>query len=488
MKLSTLLLTILIMVATCQAEFLAIELEKIIQDEVAFKADGEIKVNNYMGSVSITAWEEDLVSFVARVTVRARKELTAQKLLDDITLVIDLEGNTLEINTKTPRDYTLRNISFTVDIEMQIPVKSSLKVGNQFGDVSVIGTRGVVTVNNQNGEVKIIKAGETEITNRFGDVSINAVTGRLKVNCANSELNITEINADCDIENSFGDISVENVTGELKIDSRNGAVNVNNAGKSQITNSFGDTRLRNINGDLICETQNGDMDITFVSGEARIENSFGNIYLRDIAGELRVFSQNSELEVIKITSPVTIRNSFGRIHLTDIDGDIKIRNANGDVVAHEISGAANINTDFGDIDGRRISGNVTAGSNSGNCELTDIGGQLEVETSFGDIRIEDAGPQLKCTAVNGSIVIMDLRPGIPEMNLESSFGMIRVELKNDVSARLDLRTSFGSINVEDIKGHLVENLSSTSFTGQLGSGDGTINCQGANSSIDIIRK
>lgn len=77
-------------------------------------------------------------------------------------------------------------------------------------------------------------------------------------------------------------------------------------------------------------------------------------------------------------------------------------------------------------------------------------------------------------------------PGTLNLDLESTFGSIKIELNEESTATFDLRASFGTIDVPGVKGHLVERHSNASFTGQLGEGDGVVKAVASNGSV-IIR-
>ncbi|MER7206735.1 DUF4097 family beta strand repeat-containing protein [Streptosporangium sp. NPDC000239] len=149
--------------------------------------------------------------------------------------------------------------------------------------------------------------------------------------------------------------------------------------------------------DLHCEGRLGESTLRTVSGDIWLGQT----------GELRLNTADGDITVIRSVGRTEVTTSNGEIRIGEIDGPAMVRTANGGITIGEVTGDLRLNTAYGDITvGRALAG-------------------VDARTVSGDIRIGEA--------VRGSVV------------LETSYGKLKVGIREGTAAWLDLSTPYGSV-------------------------------------------
>jgi len=137
---------------------------------------GTVKVSLFMGGITITGYSGQEVTVEARIRgdVLQEREEEANKKARGMRLIrssatglsITEEDNVMSIGS--------RSMNYPVDLTIQVPVKTTLKLGAfNNGDITVDNVSGEIEVNNHNGSITL-----TGIT---GSVVANTFNGELKV-------------------------------------------------------------------------------------------------------------------------------------------------------------------------------------------------------------------------------------------------------------------------------------------------------------------
>lgn len=166
--------------------------EERFQKQVEFASGGTILVENVNGRVEIEGWDKEEVYVQAIKRVKARDDDRAQEMLDKTRILVEKNGDRLEIITETPRGRGKgfwgwsggNKSSVTVSYRIQVPVRSVLKVGNTNGEIDIIDINGNADIETTNGKIIIDKlTGEVEArtTNGSIEVDLDAFSGEDEV-------------------------------------------------------------------------------------------------------------------------------------------------------------------------------------------------------------------------------------------------------------------------------------------------------------------
>jgi hypothetical protein len=245
-------------------------------------AGSEVEILNFYGNVEVRSTDSDRVILDVKKTVRAVNQDEADRLDRDFTFAVTNEGGRYRIASNKDSGTSVTGIPrqrFKSSLAIQLPKRSTVRVDNRNGRVSVQDLTG-----NQN------------------------------------------------IGNRSGDVEIQNINGEVRLESRNGAVTVEDVSHSVvINNSGGNTTARNVGGDLEIETRHGSVDVSGVKGNATITNSNAPINVENVQGSLTINGSNNAVEAQHIDGDLTVDSSHENVSIDDPKGAVKITSRHGDV-------------------------------------------------------------------------------------------------------------------------------------------------------------
>ena len=412
-------------------------------------------LENSFGDVSVGTWDQSKVSITADIRVDAASGKKAAEFGEKIRIDVIPSAERISVKTIYPtRAGSRSRLSFSVDYTVLLPARQAADVTNAFGDITVTGVQGALTVKGKHGGVEVMQCPSlTLLKNEFGSIDFESVGGKT-----------------VEVENQNGDIRGENVRGALRVDNR-----------------FGGVEIAKVEGDLAVRSANGDIEVESVSGAADIEDQFGSIRLSGSKGPVKIASGNGSVEATDIGGG-EIRNSFGSVNVvnsTNAGLGLKIDNANGDIRVRSVKGDAILSASFGRIEAEDVGGNVTASAQNSSVEILNAGGTVDVEDTFGPVTVRDTRSDVSIRNQNGSIECAPLKAG-KSMRLQSTFGSIKLFLPGDASATLRAETTFGAIESDfDVKRS--ESDTETTVQGILGGGESRIDVSNQNGNIEILK-
>ena len=150
---------------------------------------------------------------------------------------------------------------------------------------------------------------------------------------------------------------------------------------------------------------------------------------------------------------IEINNEFGDVNFTEVEGDKIINNRHGDVKVKGKKGFVEVKNHFGDVN------------------LTSLEGEARIQNRHGDVFLKNSDKILE------------------RLIVENEFGFVLLQLSQEQSAVLDLRTRFGKV-IEDLElteGGFEEarGVNEEFFKGVLGRGDGEISVSNRHGDIEI---
>jgi DUF4097 and DUF4098 domain-containing protein YvlB len=240
--------------------------------------NARITVRGNRGDITVRASDSSEIHVTGKVNVKGWDEDEARKVAKGITVELAQNGDGYEIHPTGPENGSART---SVDMEISIPLKSTLTIRNDKGDVAVSGMHTPVTVNSGIGDI--------EVRDTEGDVNIDLRKGDVRVSDAKGDVKIT---------GHGGDIDVSSITGALTL---NGEF-------------FGSIRLDKLARGLRFISNRTDLTLTELTGH--LELSSGSLEIADAPGDLTLRTTRYD---------VNIENPGGKVKIDDRDGDISVR-------------------------------------------------------------------------------------------------------------------------------------------------------------------
>lgn len=243
----------------------------------AVPPNARITVRGSHGDITVHASDTPEIRITGKATAKAWDEDEAQRTAKTLGVEIVQNGDGYEIHPTGPSG----SAGNSVDLEIGVPLKSTLTIRNDKGDVTVSGLQTPVTVNSGSGDVEVRDTG--------GDVSIDL---------------------------RKGDVRVSDAKGDVKISGRGGDVEVSSISGSLLLNGefFGSVRLDKLARGVHLISNRTELTLTELTGH--LERSSGSLEIADAPGDLTLRTSRYD---------VSIENPGGKVKIDDRDGDISVR-------------------------------------------------------------------------------------------------------------------------------------------------------------------
>jgi DUF4097 and DUF4098 domain-containing protein YvlB len=241
-------------------------------------ANARITVRGGRGDLSIRSSDTLEIRVSGKKNVHAWSESDAQRRADPISVEIVKNGDGYEIHPTGPGSDDKR---IAVDMDIQVPMKASVAVRNEVGDITVADMSTPVSVTSTNGDV--------EVRNTSSDVSVEMHKGDVKV---------TDTKGDVKISGKGGEVTVASATGSFTLDGE----------------FFGPIRADKVAKGLRFLSQRTDLTLTSLTGHMEVAS--GNLEIVDAPGDIALRTNRYS---------VTIENATGKVKVDNRDGDVELR-------------------------------------------------------------------------------------------------------------------------------------------------------------------
>jgi DUF4097 and DUF4098 domain-containing protein YvlB len=252
-----------------------------------------------------------------------------------------------------------------------------------------------------------------------------------------------------------------------------------------VTNDFGNLHVDRFARGLTARTRHGAMDIRDCSGHLKLDNRDGTVSVSGGQGTLQVESSFHPISVRQFDGDVFAVNQFGDIRVGQTAGDVQMENRAGAVEAFEIGGDVILKNQLGQVLVRSVRGDLMLNNADSRVIVADILGETRIENRRGEVRAENLGEQVIIINREGDIdlALGDIRRG--SYRLDSSFGVVRLNLPADPSALITAESRYGTID-SDFPLEILRTGELQSAHGKLGQGAATIDLDAQHSNIYLI--
>lgn len=189
-------ITLLLILAPVSSPLLACDDWNTLKEEVikeyTLSPGGRLILENSVGEIEITGWDEPRVEIVAVKKVRYKDSRErARELLKQIDIEIRQTGNEIKIETNIPEDYDLgggwtigklirlgkivKNEKFGgVTFKIKLPRRTDLNLEQSVGELEVDGVTGEIKIDNSVGELALVNiSGPAEISSGVGKITLH---------------------------------------------------------------------------------------------------------------------------------------------------------------------------------------------------------------------------------------------------------------------------------------------------------------------------
>lgn len=273
--------------------YLPYEETKSIRKSFAANSSTTVEIINKYGDISVETWDKDSVRFEVNITARASKLSSARELFEmadvkftansSVVLASLLWGENVNAFKRGSVEMTLAAGSsqeIRIDYKVYMPVNSTIKIENRFGDLFLPEIKGKTYISLWHGNLRgenIKNAKSIEV--KYGDIKLKSVTeGELEILFGDIEIeNAGELN----IHASSGTVEIENIE-DLHIEGTNNKIRIESAEEINIDLLLSDIRVRKLKKKFTAVTKMCDIKID------RTESSFQVIDCNSFGGDINL--------------------------------------------------------------------------------------------------------------------------------------------------------------------------------------------------------
>lgn len=225
-----------------------------------------LKVEAYVGDVSIAAGELSTTTVWLHPHGRKGVELAEQ-------FTVEQRGDEVVVSAPKLRDGFMSFLKGgSVDVQIELPVGSSVDAASGSGDVRLAGPLSDVRGASGSGDVTVEQATEAELKSGSGDLTIEVASGGVRAKTGSGDVTVGAVGGRFDGSTGSGDVSVRECRGSAKARTGSGDLSIGTStGDLELVTGTGDISLGAVQGgDIHARTGTGDVVIGVVDGVAAL--------------------------------------------------------------------------------------------------------------------------------------------------------------------------------------------------------------------------
>ena len=207
------------------------------------------------GPVTVDGAVSRNLAYTVRVSIAARSEAEARRILDAASVRVSSEGDWVVLAAPAGPVMAL--------VQVRAPRLEALDIGTTDGAVTVTGIDGTAVVNTQAGAISADRVrGSSNLVSGGGDIRVGTVDGTLECATAVGRIQVKLAGRDAVLNTYGGDIEVDEVDGALRADTAGGGIHVHKAGGSVAATSGG--------GQILVDQANGPVTARNIAGPVAV--------------------------------------------------------------------------------------------------------------------------------------------------------------------------------------------------------------------------
>lgn len=263
--------------------------EQLYRKRFAYNSNSVVDISNKYGNVHLKTWDKDSVAFFASVRVTESTFSKADNKLKEIYFDFSQSGNFIISSTvfqnekrnafvselsKFKENIGINDAAVEIEMEVFVPVRSSVQITNKFGNVHVDDFDGDLKLDLSNGKLKANQLlGYSNLKMSFADANIDYIeSGRLEV--------------------YYGKLNLTN-SPQLRISSKTSDLDITNVDRLVVTSSRDTYRIRSVSS-FEAQASFSDFELSELKDRCSANLSFGDIKINRISNTYSMVSVDTK--------------------------------------------------------------------------------------------------------------------------------------------------------------------------------------------------
>jgi len=248
---------------------------------------GQLVLKLDQGSIDVTAADTNAVVVTLIREVKGADADRAEALLARHALTFEQDGNTIRVQSQTPRDksWGLGRNRLSIRCQVTVPRQLNLDFQTAGGSIRVPDLTGTVALQTAGGSLSMERiTGSVTATTSGGSISIAGASGPVEATTSGGSIRLGEMGGSVRAETSGGSIRIASASGEVHADTSGGSIDLGPmSGPVQAGTSGGSISAQfpdKLGGDVSLETSGGGISVALgdaVNAELDAECAGGGV-------------------------------------------------------------------------------------------------------------------------------------------------------------------------------------------------------------------
>ena len=191
--------------------------EEKFDKTVSLASDGRVQIRNLSGLIKVESWARNEVKISAVKISRAGSQDRAKSNAALVIINVRESGNTIDIETQYPQTHNRfgrdDSINISVDYQLFIPEKASIKVNSTSGDVDIEKIGGFADIHVTSGDLTVSQAGNgLQVKVISGTIRIDDVKGDITLRAVSGSVIVDRVRGSLDVDNTSGRVELRGVS------------------------------------------------------------------------------------------------------------------------------------------------------------------------------------------------------------------------------------------------------------------------------------
>ena len=261
-------------------------------------SNARITIRGTHGDITVHTGDTSEIRVAGTAKVHSWNESDAEKLAKKSSVEIVQNGDGYDIRPAGAAD---NNSKVAVDMDITVPMKATVSVHNEKGDISISDMVTPVTINSKHGDIEVRDTGgDVSIDASGGDITVSDTKGDVKISGRGGEVAVTSATGGLTLNGEFvGPIRADKVAKGVRFLSHRSDLTLTQLAGHMETGS-GNLTITDATGNLTLRTNRNDISIENVTGKLKLENRDGNISVR--------FSTppKEDIEITNTSAPISL--------------------------------------------------------------------------------------------------------------------------------------------------------------------------------------
>jgi len=250
------------------------------QDSIKAEKDGSLKLGedflrenerikkfnlkNNFGSIKLRGSQDQEINIDYTLKVHAEDKAAAEKFIQDLEIIYNLNGENLEISLNQSQTETPELINVVeIDYKITVPENLQTELTNKYGELTIQDLKAEVNASNSYGSTLINNIEKDVVLDlTFGESEISNVNSNLDLSSAYTENNIRNIGGKFNLETAYGFNKISNLKSDFKMNSRYGGAEIISTKNINLNSRYTGFTISKVQGKLKVDSEYGDFKLS----------------------------------------------------------------------------------------------------------------------------------------------------------------------------------------------------------------------------------